>query len=763
MDKNADLKFNISATTNQQITSNIRFSTQDEGSAKLTFFLYKDGVVLPLNAVEGKLAMRMADGSIFRSNLVIVDKVNGVAEHTLTPKQLKHYGRVNAELYLNYDNNQKMSVHRFSFTIERALIDADISLLTEFYVDDFSNLKESINVIADETTSTIQAVSESVEVAKGKADETINLIKENKAAKQVDLDAAVITNEINLKKRGIVTEEEQTVKTAITLANSNKTQLILQEEHEVKLEEDDVLKTEVVGDGKVKYKNALLLEKGFNVGIPQNLDNKKYTYPNRIMDGNIIEAPMAYPRVGNKGLARLAHFYLNNGTEFLASAAAQANGAYTWYDWSWNHIDNPNYDPSRHPLLGWYRGDDPNVLDWICYWSIVRSNLTGYIITETFDNANWSSPTDKWHWVYQLMNNVKNFKLLKYALSVEYRNTLTLADLEAQHNKVVDTYSKYPNVYAYTLNGKSYAAVFCWDFDMIRGVADGYGGSIANTKTYLKNFATKMQNIGYDGICILARHYIASMWDSSLDELEDGGVLLYSAGYETKYGNEVTDYNNLYSNYANNCVFPTEKNTVINVVTSGKTQEPHPSGWNLQGSTPELFKVVLHRAVNHTIKNGLPRIITLYNISEWAEGGPGLIPNQRDKYGYLDAVGSIPDQPEQNVNQDSIVRSSRKATLTQSKEVFRAKKNDLTLNGTNTPGLVTTFDFGVLPYHNYLDNKNDYVYNLQFDFSSEGDKGNLRVTPRVDFPNRRFWVSVYNDGLSITGVGVSLEIKKKDI
>ena len=67
MEKNADLKFNISATTNQSITSNIRFSTQDEGSAKLTFFLFKDGVELPLNAVVGKLVMRMRDGRSSRS------------------------------------------------------------------------------------------------------------------------------------------------------------------------------------------------------------------------------------------------------------------------------------------------------------------------------------------------------------------------------------------------------------------------------------------------------------------------------------------------------------------------------------------------------------------------------------------------------------------------------------------------------------------------------------------------------------------------
>lgn len=185
MDKSADLTFNVSATEVQNNTSNIRFSTQDEGTAKLTFILFKDGVELPLNAVTGKLAMRMADGSKFTDAVTIVDKLNGIAEYWLTTEQLKHYGRVNAELYLNYDNNQKMSVHRFSFTIEQALIDADIAVDTEFYVDDFYTMKEAIETIAAETQST-------VDLTKEKADEIISLIAENDVAKKSELQ---VTNE----------------------------------------------------------------------------------------------------------------------------------------------------------------------------------------------------------------------------------------------------------------------------------------------------------------------------------------------------------------------------------------------------------------------------------------------------------------------------------------------------------------------------------------------------------------------------------------
>ena len=182
MEKNADLKFNISATTNQSITSNIRFSTQDEGSAKLTFFLFKDGVELPLNAVVGKLVMRMRDGSKFTDNVSIIDKVNGIAEYKLTAEQLKHYGKVTAELYLYYEE-QKLSVHRFTFTILQALIDEDIPVLTEFYIDDFEELKATINSMADETTEIINTVGINVEEAKGKADEAITLIEQNQVVK----------------------------------------------------------------------------------------------------------------------------------------------------------------------------------------------------------------------------------------------------------------------------------------------------------------------------------------------------------------------------------------------------------------------------------------------------------------------------------------------------------------------------------------------------------------------------------------------------
>jgi hypothetical protein len=38
---------------------------------------------------------------------------------------------------------------------------------------------------------------------------------------------------------------------------------------------------------------------------------------------------------------------------------------------------------------------------------------------------------------------------------------------------------------------------------------------------------------------------------------------------------------------------------------------------------------------------GQPPMVTVYNIGEWAEGGPGLQPNQKDRFGYLQAVSNV--------------------------------------------------------------------------------------------------------------------------
>ncbi|MEC0385860.1 BppU family phage baseplate upper protein, partial [Bacillus velezensis] len=57
-------------------------------------------------------------------------------------------------------NKQSMSVHKFSFTIDQALIDSDIIPVAEYYISDFESLKQKINELYDETIKTVEELRE---------------------------------------------------------------------------------------------------------------------------------------------------------------------------------------------------------------------------------------------------------------------------------------------------------------------------------------------------------------------------------------------------------------------------------------------------------------------------------------------------------------------------------------------------------------------------------------------------------------------------
>ncbi|WP_207195680.1 MULTISPECIES: BppU family phage baseplate upper protein [unclassified Bacillus (in: firmicutes)] len=160
---NAPLAFEVTSWTKTNIKTAIQFSTQDIDTARLIFSLTKDGVPLPLSAVTGKLVMFMADGSRFIKNVEIVDKVEGIAQHVLSPEEIRHYGDVQAELNLYYANKQALSVHKFSFTIDKALIDTDIVPIAEYYIDDFEALIAKVNELYDEAIETIEELRKKFE------------------------------------------------------------------------------------------------------------------------------------------------------------------------------------------------------------------------------------------------------------------------------------------------------------------------------------------------------------------------------------------------------------------------------------------------------------------------------------------------------------------------------------------------------------------------------------------------------------------------
>lgn len=173
--KDSSVQFDVNSQIKRIISVNIQYSTQDIGTAKITFKLTKDGEPLPIsNATHGKLFMRMADGSEFYVNTEVGDAFEGVLFYVLTDDQIKHAGTVTAELYVSYDNGQSLSVHKFSFEIDKALVDANIAPLAEYCIEDFEDLKTDINQTLNEI--------------KAKFDEFENI--ETKAGAQEKADAA---------------------------------------------------------------------------------------------------------------------------------------------------------------------------------------------------------------------------------------------------------------------------------------------------------------------------------------------------------------------------------------------------------------------------------------------------------------------------------------------------------------------------------------------------------------------------------------------
>ncbi|MDO3660162.1 BppU family phage baseplate upper protein [Bacillus sp. C28GYM-DRY-1] len=161
--KDESLTFTINGRRKSPVQTNIQYTTQDKGTAKLSFQLMKDGVPLPLSAAVVKLVLFMSDGSRFVRDIEIIDKLNGRLTYILSDEEIKHVGTVQAELDVSYTNQQAMSIHEFSFEIKKALIDTDILPSVEYYIDDFESLKNKINELYNETIQTVEELRKKFE------------------------------------------------------------------------------------------------------------------------------------------------------------------------------------------------------------------------------------------------------------------------------------------------------------------------------------------------------------------------------------------------------------------------------------------------------------------------------------------------------------------------------------------------------------------------------------------------------------------------
>ncbi|MCY8346649.1 phage baseplate upper protein [Bacillus haynesii] len=156
--KQGGISLDINARKSSAQSTNIQFFTQDTGSAKLSFSFTKDGVPLPLSAVDAKIVLLYADDSFYKRSLTLTDKVNGKAEYVLSDEELKHYGEVKAEIKLYYTNGQALATVFFTFRIEKTLEDQNIVPVAEYYIDDFETLRAGINKTVAEISQTLEEI-----------------------------------------------------------------------------------------------------------------------------------------------------------------------------------------------------------------------------------------------------------------------------------------------------------------------------------------------------------------------------------------------------------------------------------------------------------------------------------------------------------------------------------------------------------------------------------------------------------------------------
>lgn len=367
--------------------------------------------------------------------------------------------------------------------------------------------------------------------------------------------------------------------------------------------------------------------------------------------GTIVEAPMSTASASGP-VDLIGHFYNDFGLQ-------GSPGWSGWYTWQWNFVGNTGnptapytpssaagYTPNRHPLLGWYRGDEVNVLDWQCYW-LREYGVNTICPVGTIDTATWSNPSSGGYWVYQLFNNVKNFKGMRYIPWVQYEgNALNIA--ANWTGTIYDICGTYRNNYTIEQDGKCYLVLFLWDDEALRGALDGFGGSIANGIAFYEARGNEARIAGYDGICVLARN--AGAYNAYFNEDAQGaavgrdiGLIYMNAGYGGFTGNPQNNpANTTYADLVNNISFSSYSGKVATwVSTAMESVYPHPSEWTWSGSTPALFQRGLQNAIKGLIANNQPRLVTIYNVAEWAEGGPGLQPNRQDGFGYLEACRNV--------------------------------------------------------------------------------------------------------------------------
>ncbi len=449
----------------------------------------------------------------------------------------------------------------------------------------------------------------------------------------------------------------------------------------------------VVVRNDVSEQNILQFDnKGNLIGLMQNhleLDDSVKGNGWKMNVGSLVPPPVSDADYETK-VDFIPIWYNDFGLEYTRASQYLWKG---WYYWNWNFHSNISsdpkvaYDPDRHPLLGFYRGDDATVLDWQCYWLKEYGAKATILISNSVSGgiaSAWSSESNKNYWIYQLFNNVPNFRKLKYIMSLcpafppvdGTSDELKQSVIEEWNNTINSVYNEYDNYYYIEKNGKKYPVVYVHQEGALIGVFDNYNGAL-NTGIFYKGIADKFQEHGFGGVALFVRQP-NSVLESNRSTLEQNGVLRYTMNYGPSYFSDMYSDPDItsptYSDIVNYYRPTTADNHIVNTFTGYYTHSPHPSGWNAPGQTPELFNKMINKAIEHIYQNNMPRIVTCYNVAEWAEGGPGLQPTVKNRFGYLEAV------------KDAIIEKQTSKMVSKGKDVTGG---GVSLAGTDTSQYLT--------------------------------------------------------------------------
>lgn len=384
------------------------------------------------------------------------------------------------------------------------------------------------------------------------------------------------------------------------------------------------------------------------IGLMQNHLELQYGQDEWKLSGSLVSPPLSDAKYEAK-VDVLAYWYNDFGLQSTALAGGR-NGWLGNYDWRWNHTDCENlgtelkpYDPYNtmlHPLLGFYRGDDPVVLDWICYW------LQEYGVEQTapflgvgLNPKNWEDPACSYHWVYQLLNHTPNAKTMEFAFFLESSSYSANFDrVKKSWWRTFDTFyfnDDYADmVYCYEEDDKRYPVVMLWDetsfmysWEQPELLVDLY------TQT-----AEAFQDNGYDGVCIMACTAIGDMLFTTdhMVALSEAGVKWFATDYPCNALNDGNDYPARVDRFTKLTEQPYR---LYGVATGLDSHVSHDSQYYWEGSSAYDFGRWLQQAVDATLEDeNRAKIITCYNVSEWTEGGVSLIPTVANRFGYLQQI-----------------------------------------------------------------------------------------------------------------------------